>query len=218
MSKKIEYFNPEQIERLFKNSFRITDVQSEEERMIRKIWISDLLTKFKEALNRVEPYLKAEGKIIPYWDDFLNWFIPYALKTDNYAKVQIRDYHFILYHNYRTRALNALRKPIIDIKELTEGFQYSDQYDSVMELLINKKCCQPKTYIWNETKGTKNNLASLLKHDLFLKGYLKRRLTTNEIITIASNTFGSSLSTSTIAHAKPDNGNFFKFIPTAATF
>jgi hypothetical protein len=84
-----------------------TEQKLDDETAFHEMWLEDQLERYPKALKAVEPYLKAEGMILPIetWD-FMRWFIKHAKNTDDYLAVKIEDYHFELYHEERLRVMN----------------------------------------------------------------------------------------------------------------
>ncbi|MEI7501573.1 MAG: hypothetical protein WCK84_14140, partial [Bacteroidota bacterium] len=104
------------------------------------------------------------------------------------------------------------------IMYLKDAFEISSNYIFIMNLLVDKKRCQPKTFVWKDKKkGYKGFLGALIK-DLHLKGYFKenKELEYSEIKLVAHNTFGVLISMDTIKRAEVDPA-FLNFIPYAST-
>jgi hypothetical protein len=103
-------------------------------------------------------------------------------------------------------------------QNLSEIFDSISRYKFIMNLLVERKYCEPNTYLWkDEGKGNKRLLVAILKF-LHTQGYYKKnmRLTNEQIKSIAQNTFGWSISIDTIKKTK--TGDFIlTFIPLAST-
>ncbi len=99
-------------------------------------------------------------------------------------------------------------------EQLHEVFTSISKYNYIMSLLVEKKFCQSGTFIWSDAKG---NLVALIKY-LRLQGYYKHdiKLTANQIVKIAKNTFGINIGYDTANKIK-HNDQIFKFIPIAST-
>lgn len=85
-------------------------------------------------------------------------------------------------------------------------FRKPSEYDGIMEILVKKGYCQPKTFFWKfEKSGNKKLLASTIKF-LHKQGYYKENKMPSgkEIKAIAKNTFGCDMSVETIKGVNSD--------------
>lgn len=126
----------------------------------------------------------------------------------------------------QSRPLSLMQKnpsaelDITDQNNLTLESVFADpyQYNCIMQILVEKKFCQPGTFIWIDLKkGYKTFIANLLKYLHFQNYYQNRAGLSNlQIQQIALNTFHVDIALDTIKHAEIRNSKF-KFIPEAST-
>lgn len=109
------------------------------------------------------------------------------------------------------RSQKANESSKIKYKTLFEAFINSEKYQTIMNYLVNKNFCNSGNYHW---KDTKEILIGTLKQ-LHIQGYLHRKLTHKEMITICKNTFGVEVS-KRICNTKPEN-ELLPDIPLAST-
>jgi len=105
------------------------------------------------------------------------------------------------------------KKP--EYTKLIEAFETTSKYHKIMNLLADKEYCEHNTFIWNKDKGI---LIFLLKF-LHKRKYYKdnRKLKNSEIVNIALNTFGISLSVSYVKQYKEEDSPIKKLIPIEYT-
>ena len=88
---------------------------------------------------------------------------------------------------------------------LLDFFKDEGEYQKIMDILVDRRTCDPGThFVIDQKKGFKNNMACLLKV-LHSKGFYKdnRKPTSNEIQIILKNTFALELGIDTIKRADP---------------
>jgi hypothetical protein len=99
----------------------------------------------------------------------------------------------------------------IEYSSLYDSFTDPEKYQRVMNLLVNKELCNSGNYNW---KASKEILIGVLKQ-LHLQGYLHRKLTQKEMITICRNTFAIEVKIRT-CNIKPEDV-LLPDIPLAST-
>lgn len=100
---------------------------------------------------------------------------------------------------------------------LLELFENTSKYNHVMNLLVEKGYCQADTFIWKDAKkGNKGYLAAILKY-LHSQQYYKNNLrpTSEQIQSIAKNTFGWEMGIDTIKRSNPEQFDV-SFLPAAS--
>jgi hypothetical protein len=192
-----------------------------------------------EDLSRYHYYQSLQDTVISWKRKTEEWLVlsrydaislEFAGLSDGFPMIHNSD--FEIETTFLTKAINCLvnlskqiefSQPKIDTTKfpslkLSDVFGDVIKYYSIMNLLVERCHCQEHTFLWkDEIGGNKGFLIAIIK-DLHSKGYYRnnKKLTTEEIKTIAQNTFGLSISKDTIKHTKTVNFDL-SFIPIAST-
>ncbi|MCX6246567.1 MAG: hypothetical protein NTW10_02435 [Bacteroidetes bacterium] len=104
-------------------------------------------------------------------------------------------------------------KPQIEMRydKLFEAFKDPDKYQRILNLLVTKKFCNPGNHSWIGQKAELGDLYNRLN----VQGYLHRKLSPKEKVSISINSFGINISESILRQTKVESS--FLFIPLATT-
>jgi hypothetical protein len=160
----------------------------------------------KRTCKQVAPSIIDKYRVDPEPELFTEWLCEYIdrqmIENNIYLnEIDIQD-ALLIYSNEVKKEIDAKIK-INSKPEKTEAKTLADVMEpadflKVLNLLSSATLCKSKTFVWTNSL---DSLATLLKHELYQKGYT-RKLSNNEVATIALNTFKTEISESTIKHAK----------------
>jgi len=169
---------------------------------------TDFITNYNKTLGEMKMELLLPGKK----EEIVNLLKFKIQGVENLKGSLLEKIHFL---NGLHGSKQEQNSPTLKLSDI---FESNSKYEFIMKLLVEKKYCQPETFIWaDEKKSNKSTIISIIKY-LYKQGYYlkNKKPTSNQIKLIAQNTFGETISESLIKQHKTDE-NILKFIPIAST-
>jgi hypothetical protein len=225
-SLQLKKIKQESYEKIFNSSFSYCkkfekfqqDIQIDKKTLNQKellIKLRDYKINYSIAVEHLTIYDKKVLNSLPY-EKILNWIneeIEKLLKADDNIGDKKEGLKIKNKGNSKHLKIPAEAKP----KFLEMFFYDNAKYIKIMALLVEKCFCVENTHFWyDKSNSNKSTIVSVLKY-LHIQGYYinNKKLTAKELIEVAKNTFGATISESFIK--KHDlNINEVKFIPSAS--
>ncbi|NCB44138.1 MAG: hypothetical protein EOM59_16200 [Clostridia bacterium] len=176
-------------------------------------FLKELLDNFRESGGNPLEWLFET--LVNVNDNPNNYRVELRQSIEHFLLEQVKYFESLsLYIDTDTIASHELRNGYEPnfYSTLSDAFIEIEKYQRIMNLLVSKNHCNAGNYRWKDRKEV---LIGFLK-DLHFKGFLHRKLSNNELISICDNTFGCKVSKST-CRIKP-NCVTLPTIPLASTF
>ncbi len=154
----------EAVSKIDENKSEPKEIEDEDKIMFR-LWAIDQFKRYEKVKESVEPYMKAQGKILPAEPiDFMHWFVKFAKKTDDYLDVKIEHYHFELFHEERVHAMKKPAQWEGLYKELSDAGYIKSNLEVFNHVMENKHLIEAKDRIlWLTSKADALDILSNFK-------------------------------------------------------